>query len=80
LGRGAKLGGSHIGEDAVEPDNHPVNEMFVAANLRNSRKGNKTYFDQHHRLGPEIQQLRVGIRYYCSLSVSTRNSEHKTFR
>jgi hypothetical protein len=41
-------------------DNRRVTETLAAANLHNSRKGNKIYFDQHHHLRPESQQLRVG--------------------
>src|SRR5271170_3414464 len=41
-------------------DHRRVSESIVAGNLRNSRKANKIYFDQHHRLRPQNQQLHEG--------------------
>ena len=58
-------------------DNRRVTETLAAENLRNSRKGNKTYFDQHHRLRPESQQLRVGdlVLLFDSALQKTRNTK-----
>jgi hypothetical protein len=58
-------------------DNCRVTETLASANLRNSRKDNKTYFDQHHRLRPESQQLRVGdlVLLLDSALQKTRNTK-----
>src|SRR5437667_5503006 len=37
-----------------------ISETQAATNLKNSRRTNKDYFDQHKRLCPKTQQLRVG--------------------
>jgi hypothetical protein len=57
--------------------NRWVTETLAAANLRNSCKGNKTYFDQHHCLRPESQQLRVGdlVLLLNSALQKTRNTK-----
>ena len=41
-------------------DHRRVTETLAAINLRNSRKGNKVYFDQYKRLRPISQQLQEG--------------------
>ena len=41
-------------------DQKVLTEVQAAENLRNSRKANKTYYDQHKRLRPEAQQLHIG--------------------
>ena len=41
-------------------DQKVLTEIQAAENLRNSRKANKTYYDQHKRLRSEAQQLHVG--------------------
>ena len=41
-------------------DNRRVKEKIAAINLRNSRKSNKVYFDQHKRLRPTSRQLQEG--------------------
>jgi hypothetical protein len=40
-------------------DQRTLTEAEAARNLRNSRQDNKVYFDQHRRLRPEHQKLRV---------------------
>jgi hypothetical protein len=40
-------------------DQRNVHKAQAAANLRNSRKANKPYFDQNKRLRPDSQHLRV---------------------
>jgi hypothetical protein len=41
-------------------DQRSLEEAQAAENLRNSRKANKVYFDQHKRLCLESEQLKVG--------------------
>ena len=41
-------------------DQKVLTEVQAAESLRNSRKANKTYYDQHKRLRPEAQQLHIG--------------------
>jgi len=41
-------------------DQRVLTEVQAAENLRNSRKANKIYYDQHKQLRSDAQQLRVG--------------------
>ena len=41
-------------------DQRNLAEVQAAENLRNSRKANKTYFDQHKRLRGDSEELHVG--------------------
>jgi hypothetical protein len=41
-------------------DQRVLTEVQAAETLRNSRKANKTYYDQHKHLRPEAQQLHLG--------------------
>ena len=41
-------------------DQKVFTEIQAAENLRNSRKANKAYYDQHKRLRSEAQQLHIG--------------------
>jgi RNase H-like domain found in reverse transcriptase/Integrase zinc binding domain len=41
-------------------DHRRVSNTIAALNLRNSRKANKIYFDEHKRLRPQSQELREG--------------------
>ena len=41
-------------------DQKALTQIQAAENLRDSRKANKTYYDQHKQLRSEAQQLHVG--------------------
>jgi len=58
-------------------DHRRVSETIAADNLRNSRKANKVYFDQHHRLRPQNQQLKEGdlVLLYDSALQKNRNTK-----
>src|SRR5271170_1752861 len=43
-----------------QSDHRHISESIAAGNLHNSWKANKIYFDQHHRLHPQNQQLYEG--------------------
>ena len=60
-------------------DHRRVTETLAAINLRNSRKGNKVYFDQHKRLRPISQQLQEGdlVLLYDN---SLQKNRHTKFR
>ena len=59
-------------------DHRHISESIAAENLRNSRKANKIYFDQHHRLRPLNQRLqRETLFLYMTApcrQIGTRNS------
>ena len=58
-------------------DHRRVTEKIAAMNLRNSRKYNKVYFDQHKNLRPDSQQLREGdlVLLYDSALQKNRNTK-----
>ena len=58
-------------------DHRRISESIAAENLRNSRKANKIYFDQHHRLRPLNQRLRKGdlVLVYDSSLQTNRNTK-----
>jgi Integrase zinc binding domain/RNase H-like domain found in reverse transcriptase len=58
-------------------DHRRVSETIAAMNLRNSRKGNKIYFDQHKRLRPVSQRLQEGdlVLLYDSALQKTRHTK-----
>src|SRR5438552_1345572 len=60
-------------------DHRRVTETLAAINLRNSRKGNKVYFDQLKRLHPISQQLQEGdlVLLYDN---SLQKNHHTKFR
>jgi hypothetical protein len=58
-------------------DHRRVSETIAAANLRNSRKANKVYFDEHHRHRPHDQQLREGDLVLLFNSSLQRNRHTK---
>jgi hypothetical protein len=58
-------------------DHCRVFETIAAANLRNSRKANKIYFDEHHRRWPHDEQLREGDLVLLFNSSLQRNRHTK---
>ena len=58
-------------------DHRRVSETIAADNFQNSRKANKVYFDQHHRLRPQNQQLKEGdlVLLYDSALQKNRNTK-----
>ena len=60
-------------------DQRKINESQASLNLQNSRKSNKSYFDQHHRLRSELQQLHVGdlVLLYNDAMKLSRSRRHK---
>src|SRR5438552_17888986 len=60
-------------------DHRRITETIAAINLRNSRKGNKVYFDQHKRLRPNSQQLQEGDLVLLYDSALQKN-RHTKFR
>jgi hypothetical protein len=58
-------------------DHRRVAETIAAINLRNSRKSNKVYFDQHKNLRPDSQQLQEGdlVLLYDSALQKNRNTK-----
>jgi len=58
-------------------DHRRVSETIAAANLRNSRKANKVYFDEHRRHRPHNQQLREGDLVLLFNSSLQRNRHTK---
>jgi Integrase zinc binding domain len=60
-------------------DQRNLHECQAAENLRNSRKANKAYYDQHKRLRPEHQQLHVGdlVLLHRTQNLKTYDSRRK---
>jgi len=60
-------------------DQKVLAEAQAAENLRNSRKANKTYFDQQKRFRGDQQQLRVGdlVLLHNSKKLKTHSSKDK---
>ena len=60
-------------------DHRRVTEKVAAINLRNSRKANKAYFDQHKRLRPQSQSLEAGdmVLLYDSTLQKNRHTKFK---
>jgi len=60
-------------------DQRNLSQVRAAENLQKSRLANKSYFDQHKRLRPESQQLRVGdlVLLHDTRHVHDRTRERK---